>query len=216
MPAHTERELKLMLDAESYQRLLRWAAESGQEAAPRTQINLYFDTPDLDLARARMMIRLRHKGGRYTLCFKRQRALDAGAMDALEVESDLDNGLGVQVLAASSFPDLPPCPPLDALRAEAEALGVCVAPLIRQGTLTTHRVALASPQGLPLELDHSEYAGVEDWELECETDDLDLARATLLPWLDALQIRYTPSERTKVARLFAALEPEPDPPSQEA
>jgi triphosphatase len=61
----TEFELKFALDAGDAPAFRRAAALAGVRPARRRLLNLYFDTPKAELARAQMALRLRRAGGRW-------------------------------------------------------------------------------------------------------------------------------------------------------
>lgn len=192
-----------MIDAAGYRRLAAVAEALGAPLAPQTQHNLYFDTAERALGGAGMMLRVRLKGGAYELTLKIRRAMDDGAMVAEEINAPLPDGLGAQLLASAALSGVEGTAPWSAL---VEALGGAPDALQRQGTLTTRRALLVTPQGYALEIDHSEYAGCEDWEVECETEDLEAARAVIVPWLESEGVYTTPAVKTKVGRMFAALD----------
>lgn len=198
-----ERELKFMLDADAFDDLLAWARARGQQPEPVTQVNVYFDTPTRALADQGIMLRVRRKDGRYTVTLKIRTSERTAEQTAIEIDEPLEIGEGVVALSAMELPALGPIPPLVALGRECERRDIPLGTLVRQGTLTTHRTVIQGPEGLQIELDHSEFAGGEDFELECETDDLKGTRAILTAWLDELGVLYAPSTLPKVARLFA-------------
>ena len=200
----TERELKLMLTASGHAQLVAQARAQGQDASPVTQINLYFDTADRALDTRGIMIRVRHKGGRYVLTLKMRTSAGTTEQEAVEVEEELDGAQGVIALSAHTLPDFSSTLPMQRLEAELEAHELELGPLIRQGTLTTHRTCIEGPSGLAIELDHSEYLGGEDWELECESADLAQARAEIEAWLDATGVDYEPARLPKIARMWAS------------
>ncbi len=189
-----ERELKLMIDAAGYRRLASWAQAAGAPLAPVTQRNVYFDTPSGALRAGGMMLRVRSRGGAHEATLKVRRAMDDGAMVAEEITAPLASGALQGAVGTAPW------------RALVAAVGAEAASALEvQGELVTHRAEVETPHGLRLEVDHSEYAGQEDWEVECEVEDLEAARAALLPWLASLGVAATPSQVTKVGRLFGAL-----------
>jgi len=200
-----ERELKYMLDADAFDDILAWGRAQGQELRAVTQVNVYFDTPTRGLNAEGIMLRVRRKDGLYTLTLKIRTSEGTAEQTSIEVDEVLSDSDGVAVISAPELPELGPLVPLALLARERETRGLPPGPLVRQGTLTTHRTVIDGPAGLRLELDRSEFAGGEDFELECETDDLKAAQAVLTPWLDGLGVLYAPSAAPKVGRLFARL-----------
>ena len=82
-----EREVKLRIaDASGYERL----AHSLSAAEARLQRNTYFDTPDLALAKAGILVRVREEEGRVVLAVKRGLARATGRIESEEWEKKLD------------------------------------------------------------------------------------------------------------------------------
>ena len=79
--AMTEFELKFALDPEDLPAFRRAAALAGVRSVRRRLLNLYLDTPDAELARAQMALRLRRGGGRWF------QTLKAGASGAGGIHS---------------------------------------------------------------------------------------------------------------------------------
>ena len=91
------------------------------------------------------------------------------------------------------------------LREEAAALGLDLGLLTVIGDMTTLRARITSPSGAyTLEVDHSRFCGTEDYEVECEAEDLIPARDEVLGLLDRLGVAYEPSPAPKFARMIAA------------
>lgn len=80
-----ERELKLAVEEASSARILEWLNSSGATARPTERLcNTYFDTPDGQLNRRRVALRVRQSGTEYIQTLKTKGAISAGLHDRQE------------------------------------------------------------------------------------------------------------------------------------
>jgi adenylate cyclase class IV len=181
--------------------LERFAAALADESSlpPRSvrQTNHYFDAPDLRLARALTMLRLREADGRVVLAYKAGTQVEAGSFSSLEIESELplDDLRGLLERPERILDlDLPP----------ARAL------IERHGRMPLERIALLENRrrvfevaGFKVELDAMRFAGGgEEFEIEVESETPAAARRFCLERLAALGIESRPGTETKFQRVL--------------
>ncbi|MCH5159614.1 MAG: CYTH domain-containing protein [Clostridiales bacterium] len=144
-----EQELKMALNEREYNILL----DVGQ-VEPQLQTNYYFRYKAMPND---MMIRLRRKGDQYLLCYKQRLSHQNGVAVSdereCEVSKDFAHSLCNRGITQEEAKDL---------------LGVDVpSDLQLVGSMDTYRAKFQIEQWT-LELDKNEYAGIVDYELECE------------------------------------------------
>lgn len=202
-----EKEIKWMLSQQSWAALRQAAVDDGSFVKEASQTNHYFDRPDLAMADQMLMLRLRHKNGRWTMTFKAKlERPDEPGMHSVELEAPVTPEYAQSLL--SNPAQILDCELAPALRfvQEAGQRAVGLQNLAVIGSMTTSRALITSPSGRwTLELDHSVYADTEDFELECEADDLHAAHDELVGFLERLNIPWTPSKLPKLARLIERL-----------
>lgn len=81
-----EQELKLLLDRETYEKLLE---DFPNAPAPVKQVNYYFDTPDFDLGRNKIMLRVRQENGQFILCAKILQDASGSSLICTELEQTI-------------------------------------------------------------------------------------------------------------------------------
>ncbi|EGA90294.1 putative cytoplasmic protein [Planococcus donghaensis MPA1U2] len=186
MTKELEIEFKNMLTQQEYSRLLEDFAEFHN--GPITQHNHYFDTADFQLKKQLSALRIRHKNERFECTLK-----TPAPVGHYEITDQLTKEQAQRMLALTSF---------DATEvAEAlQTLDVSPAQLNLIGTLTTHRVEFDFLDGL-LVIDHSEYNGHEDFELEFEVSDEEIGRHQFSNFLKEQEIPERPAHK-KIARFM--------------
>jgi uncharacterized protein YjbK len=218
MAQDRERELKYRIPARADFLHLRDAPEWGARQAPKRQVNHYFDTPDLALARAHVLLRVREESrppanaapedsGRqtaYRLTVKCAEEARPGYFDSLELEAELSEAVFQQALAdPASLLDLPLAPLAEIRRRFGKpALAVI-------GRLENERVERSAIPGAPFaafEVDRLGFGdGGEEYELEVEVDEGVAPEAE--SWIEAhvrgRGIRLEPEPKTKLERLLA-------------
>lgn len=185
MTKELEIEFKNMLTKEEYSKLL-----AEQNTSPISQTNHYFDTADFQLRDQKAALRLRSIGSRFECTLK-----TPAASGNYETTDSLDEQQASAILDLERF-DAPE------VSAELERLEVSPSELVLIGSLTTHRVESAYEGGL-LVLDHSEYLGVEDYELEYEVTDEAAGKRSFLSLLEEKCIPLRPADK-KIARFMKA------------
>lgn len=185
MTKELEIEFKNMLTKEEYSKLL-----AEQKTAPISQTNHYFDTADFQLRDQKAALRLRSIGSRFECTLK-----TPAASGNYETTDALNQQQASAMLELGQFnaPEV---------SAELERLGVSPADLVPIGSLTTHRVEVEYEGGL-LVLDHSEYLGVEDYELEYEVTDEVSGKRIFISLLEEKHIPLRPADK-KIARFMKA------------
>ena len=148
-----ETELKLMLCREGYERLLQKATTRNLR-----QVNPYFDLVKFQ----NLMLRIREKAGAYELTLKISESEQAGVfvnqelnvpISAAEFSEYVKCGISSELLHRLFQCDVPPY--------TAKYLG----------KLTTYR-SIVPWKDVTLELDKNEYLSHVDYEVECESNDL--------------------------------------------
>lgn len=196
-----EKELKYLLAEADWRRLLELARQEGRLLSTVEQTNHYLDTPGHRWASQGVLLRVRYKGQRATLTCKRQLTQEGPGQHCQET----DLALGLE--QARSILAQPSCllgSSLAPLLAAQEAAPLPQGePLVEIGALVTERSRVQSPSGAFVwELDRSTYLDRQDFELECEAEDLEQARGELEAHLAALGVQAQEGARPKVARLL--------------
>ena len=107
-PILVETEFKLALDPRDIGALKRHALLAGKTAKRVRQVDVYFDTPDLRLARNGLALRLRRAGGRWLQTLKDGGRVTAGLHQRGEWEFPLPRpSLDLRFLADTPFGKLP-------------------------------------------------------------------------------------------------------------
>ncbi|MTD30449.1 CYTH domain-containing protein [Planomicrobium sp. YIM 101495] len=156
MGKELEIEFKNMLTRVEYDALLEAFRVTPEQIA--TQTNHYFDTAEHRLKRQQCALRIRVLPDRLE-CTLKTPAPDGNYEWTDHVTEDdleaLTNGRSIQAPTVATVLD---------------ELGVAWHELQSIGSLTTHRAEIPYEDGL-LAIDHSEYAGTEDFEVEYEVTD---------------------------------------------
>ena len=145
-----ERELKMLLDKEEYETLL----EDGN-VQPQLQVNYYFYCDDMPRD---VMLRIRHKGGKYQFCYKKLLSRENGVNVCDERETYIDEELANNLLSSGLTPEHLK----QFADVETSLTYKCV------GSLQTYRAKFLLNNKWLIELDKNEYLGTVDYELECE------------------------------------------------
>lgn len=193
MTKELEIEFKNLLTEEEYRKLLASFGYKADDAV--TQTNHYFDTADFQLRSQKSALRIRHKGETYECTLKIP--ADHGNY---EITDALAPQQAEDMLAKRSFP-------AEEVREVLKEIEIAPETLALLGSLTTHRIEFPYNNGL-LVLDHSEYLGIEDFEIEYEVDDFHIGKQKFEKLLEDLNI---PSRKTnkKIARFMNAAKKTP-------
>lgn len=144
-----EQELKLSLDEREYGILSRLTNDK-----PQLQINYYFVSQHLGND---TMVRLREKGGSFTLCYKKRLQDADGVTVCDERECEVDAAFAKTLLSRGIYPK----EVNEMLKTDLYEMLTCA------GELKTYRTTFKFEEWT-LELDRNEYLGKIDYELECE------------------------------------------------
>lgn len=190
MSKELEIEFKNMLEKEEYEKLAAHYGLSERDA--KTQENFYFDTPDFQLKNLKCALRIRKKYNGYECTLK-----TPAVHGHFEITDALSAEQATAMIEGHALEAPEVCAALEEL---------CISPDSLQliGALTTHRMELETVDGL-LVLDHSEYAGTEDYEIEFEVKE---AAAGEQHFYDLLERHRIPVRHAnkKIARFMAASE----------
>lgn len=188
MTKELEIEFKNLLTREEYIKLLDLFGFKAEDA--HTQINHYFDTADYKLRSLKSALRIREKGRQFECTLK-----IPAENGYYEITDKLDFQQAENIIENRSFPAA------EVKEALAE-MGVSPENLSGLGSLTTHRIEFPYKNGL-LVLDHSEYHGIEDFEMEYEVDNYQEGKRK---FQDLLADTNIPSRKTdkKIARFMKA------------
>ncbi|MGO1057986.1 CYTH domain-containing protein [Planococcus sp. FY231025] len=188
MTKELEIEFKNMLTQTEYEGLLTHFKRTAEEA--ETQENYYFDTQDFQLKRKKCALRIRRKGESFECTLK-----TPAPEGNYEITDRLPSGQAMEMIEGRSFHS-------PEVQAALEELQVNSAKLHMIGKLTTHRTELEIDGGL-LVLDHSEYGGKEDFEVEFEVAEAAAGKTRFLGLLQSHTIPERPADK-KIARFMAA------------
>lgn len=186
MTKELEIEFKNMLTKKEYRRLLEDFAAFHN--GPVTQHNHYFDTADFQLKRQLSALRIRNKSGRFECTLK-----VPAEVGHYEITDKLTKEQARRMLELETFE-------ATEVSAALQELKIPLTALKPIGTLTTHRVEFEYLEGL-LVIDHSEYNGQEDFELEFEVADAKTGHERFLNFLKQQEIPER-SAKKKIARFM--------------
>jgi uncharacterized protein YjbK len=196
MTAQRECELKFQIPSAADFVELRDGSRWGTPGTPKQQVNHYFDTRELLLAKQRILLRIREEGA-WWLTLKVGKEVSPGNFDSLEVEHELP-----ETDAARAF-----ARPETLLDMELEAITelrkrVGRPPLVEIGALRNERVR-REVDGWVLEIDRMCFPDSSElYELEMETEAVEAARAWVRREIEARGIRLEPLRQTKLERLL--------------
>lgn len=187
MSLSTEREFKRQLSAAQAAAI----QQAYPFAAPFSQTNIYYDTPEQTLKKAQAALRLRCFTDHAEVTLK-QRQGD-GLRTMLETTDTISYDSAQVAMTAGTFPPTP------SVTTALTQLGIALTQLRPFASVTTTRREAKEPAGT-LVLDHSHFADqTADWELEMEYTDFALAA----PFFDALTQKFQLPDtavQNKVAR----------------
>lgn len=186
MDQHIEIEYKNLLTKQDFERLLQFFKIVPTQFF--TQRNHYFDTKNFDLKSQSSALRIREKNETFELTLKQPAAegkLESNQMITKpEAEAFLNNG---------QFP-------AGAVQSIIKQAGINPLHFTCFGSLRTDRAEISYRGGL-IVLDHSFYAGKEDYELEYEVEDAQAGQKIFIELLQTLNIPLQKTEN-KVKRFY--------------
>ncbi|MCD8914374.1 CYTH domain-containing protein [Staphylococcus simulans] len=187
MAINQEIEYKQLLTRDEYDALRN---EYFNTLKPFTQKNHYIDTPDFALAEHLMALRIREIKDDYEMTLK------------VPAEVGLTEYNHITTVIPKQDMHLSPDHLPDDILSVLQNAEIDVTQLYVLGALTTHRMETEIEEGL-LVLDHSEYLGTEDFELEFEVEQPEAGLKKFQQILQTFNIKsYIP--KNKVARFFEA------------
>ncbi|HSJ37850.1 MAG TPA: CYTH domain-containing protein [Planococcus sp. (in: firmicutes)] len=195
MTKELEIEFKNLLTEEEYEKLLARFGYTPEDA--QTQINHYFDTADFQLRDQRSALRIRQKENNYECTLK-----TPAENGYYEITDALQAQQAEDIFEKRSFPAPEVAQALQELGVEAPLLELL-------GSLTTHRIEFPYQSGL-LVLDHSEYLGTEDFEIEYEVADFEEGKRRFQAFLEDSAIPFRKTDK-KIARFMKTVKKHSEP-----
>ncbi|WP_270181648.1 CYTH domain-containing protein [Alkalihalobacillus sp. CinArs1] len=185
MAQEIEIEFKNMLTEEEYDALLASYELSHDDI--KTQTNDYFDSDQFILRDKGAALRVRKKKNRLVLTLK-----EPAQQGLLETHQNITEETFQSIKETGQLPN-------GEVYQQVAKLGLAEN-LFHLGSLTTHRAEVKLPTGL-LVLDHSEYLGCEDYELEFEVTDFEEGERAFYQLLEkhGIEIRKA---KNKIQRFF--------------
>lgn len=185
--SHIEIEYKTLLNKDEFNRL----SVLFSHVKPIVQTNYYFDTPNNDIKKKHMSLRIRTLANRGELTLKTPKTI--GNMEHNQ-QLSLDEAKSIvksgQIPQGSVF---------DILKKE----GIDVTSLHSFGHLTTTRQETKTDIGI-MALDNNHYATIKDYELELEVDDAEKGKRDFDHFLKKHKITFKYA-KSKVARFASTL-----------
>lgn len=186
MTQEIEIEFKNIITRQTFDLLCRHFDINRDDFA--LQDNHYFDTPDLMLKEKGCALRIRHKNNSFTLTLKQPHP-----DGLLETHQPLTDEEAETAGADGGFPG-------GEVTTILQAMDLPLPSLKNLGKLTTYRTEISYENGT-LVLDHSEYSGIEDYELEYEVTSRISGEKVFNHLLESFSIPRRPS-KNKVQRFF--------------
>ena len=186
MDQHIEIEYKNLLSKQDFERLLQFFKIEPNQFF--TQQNHYFDTEDFALKSQGTALRIREKNETFELTSK-QPAVEG----KLETNQAITKQEAELFLKDGQFP-------AGAVQDIIKQAGLNPLQFNYFGTLRTDRAEVNYRGGL-IVLDHSFYAGKEDYELEYEVEDAQAGQKIFIELLETLNIPQQKTEN-KVKRFY--------------
>ncbi|KKK34026.1 hypothetical protein WN59_10545 [Salinicoccus sediminis] len=183
-----EIEFKNMLSGQEYGRLEEKYFSSQK---PVVQTNFYIDTPDLDMRKNRILLRIRDAEGVQMMTLKEP--TEKGVMEYHgEVSGELNFDRDIR---PGELPEI--------IREELARYDIDISQLKIYGALSTERRQVPYREGL-LVLDRNTFLDEEDFELEYEVDNYDKGETRFLHLLEDAGIERR-GEVTKSERFYNKL-----------
>ncbi|TCT22403.1 uncharacterized protein YjbK [Melghiribacillus thermohalophilus] len=181
-----EIEFKNMLTKDEYHSLIKKLHLS--ESQSNVQTNYYFETENFQLKQHNAALRIREKDGKYQCTLKQPRAYGLLETHDWLTKEECSEWISGNVTLKEN------------VGKRLKEMGISSRQLVYQGKLITRRIETPW-RDCTLVLDHSQYKGTEDFELELEATEYKKGRAVFLALLTNMQIpaRNTPN---KIERFF--------------
>jgi uncharacterized protein YjbK len=182
MSQNLEIEAKSMLDESNYLKLIK-----GNEKNCYIQINYYIDTMNFDAHEKKLGLRIRLKDGKYELTLKiRQKE------GKLEINQDISKIDYLTFKESNVFPNGEVKEVLKKQKINIDELHIFT-------ELKTTRLDVKYKTSL-ISIDKSEFSGIVDYEIECEDNSIEVAKANLIEYLNKNEVPYNENFVSKLRR----------------
>ena len=205
-----EKELKYLLSPSDFSVLKEELRKRGRPLTSASLTNYYFDTPAFNLLLSGVALRLRNQNGVWEATYKcrikgklfAQRR--PGVLISEELNMPLDEETALRVIRGEEGLFSLDIPFLERLKTELEGEhGWWERVLCRGAMEVTREKTFLDPYRIPLELDEIRYEdGFTEYELESETDQLEMAESVMGALFRRLNMRPVPSPYPKIIRFF--------------
>ena len=207
-----EKEIKFMLTKTDYEKLLTYLQEKGFKTTSINIENHYFDTDKLELLNTGVALRIRKLESVWIFTYKcrikgklyEQRR--DGVLINEEIEEVIDEEIAKKILNGEKdiwsleFPFLERLK--NELKSENKNWWKDVASIGFMKVLRTKTTLV--PYNIPWEIDKIEYGnGDMEYELESETDNLELAESLIYNIFSRIKIVPNPAKAPKIVRFLA-------------
>ena len=182
MSTFLEIEAKSFIKEGEYLKLIK-----GSEDKCYKQINYYLDTKDFALHALELGLRVRELNGKYELTLKVKKG-----EGKLEINQTIEKDLFLYIKNRLSFPD-------GEVKNELLKQGIKVDELFIFVVLTTTRLDVKY-KGALISIDKSEFNGITDYEVECESDSINKAKSLLIEYLNKNEVHCQENFTTKLKR----------------
>ena len=189
MERNLETECKVLLNSEDYETLYEYF--NLNESMVIKQVNYYFDTSDLSLAKNKYNMRVRHilKNDEYIFTVKIPQENESN----LELNQEISHDEFQALIEQSKLPDGYIKERVDEFNNK---------PIILLASLTTERFEFEYESGL-IALDYNSYNNRHDYELEYEGKDIDTCKEIISKLLTKLDIEFTFNKVSKRKRAIS-------------
>ena len=183
-----EQEIKLSLCETEYLKLHDHLMQNSQFLGSLTQRNIYLETADYKLTHAKEMLRLREVNKLWTITHKSGIKVEDAQFKSHEWELDLGKCAGSLEDLIIKLHEIPRLENLTNLMVQGELINI------------RHEFLWGK---LTLELDQSHFSNQHvDYELECETDDIQSSISKLTHLFSSLEIPWVPQKSSKYRRFL--------------
>lgn len=183
-----EQEIKLFLSEIEYLRLHDHLMQNAQFLGSLTQRNIYLETADYKLTRAKEMLRLREVDKLWTITHKSGIKVEDAQFKSHEWELDLGKYTESVEDLIVKLQKIPRLENLTNLMVQGELINI------------RHQFIWGK---LILELDQSHFTNQHvDYELECETNDIQSSISKLTHLFNSLEIPWVPQKSSKYRRFL--------------
>lgn len=186
MEQHIEIEFKNLLTQEHFKKLINFF----QPDSFVSQENYYFDTALFELKKQASALRIREKNQKFELTLKQP-----SEVGLLESNQLITKQFAEAFIQNGSFPT-------GSIQELIVQAGLDPKAFTCFGSLRTERAEIEYHGGI-IVLDHSFYAGKEDYELEYEVEDAQLGKKIFMELLEKLEIPLQKTEN-KIKRFYQA------------